>query len=399
MGGTRTRTSTQPVPTNNPEDRNKLKSRKATVETEEEESEDEIEAPPPAKKEKYVRVVTSKDNDDVLKDLPFINVPAMPSVARPIITDRPGTMEAVPINGKHVPAYKNKAPIEKDMGRELEVISKILDTPIMVTAEDLLTVSKPLRDELRKLVTKKRVANRSKAAEVDSMLSELAEELETETAAEGDLQLRSDAKNVDELPKAAFVITTQATTRVPKGATVILDPVEQYLNSLPEGEQPKQIFVAKESDQLRTIYPRINAIKEEECVLDGGSQIVSMDRNVAEELGIPWDPDIRIHMQSANKSLELSCGLARDVPFLFGGITLFLQVHIIKGPAYRVLLGRPFDTLTESEVHNKRDGGQVITLTDPNSGNRVTIPTYTRGATPRIERKIKEQDFHRLSRN
>jgi hypothetical protein len=94
--------------------------------------------------------------------------------------------------------------------------------------------------------------------------------------------------------------------------------------------------------------------------------------------GLIWDPTLNIFMQSANGAVEKSVGLARNVPFRWGEMTLYLQVHIIRGPAYKVLLGRPFDTLTQSKVENSRDGGQVVTLTDPNSGQKWTIPTFDR---------------------
>lgn len=105
-----------------------------------------------------------------------------------------------------------------------------------------------------------------------------------------------------------------------------------------------------------------------------------MDRDVALALNIAWDPDVRIMMQSANKTLAKTEGLARNVPFLLGDmLTVYLQVHIIKNPAYDVLLGRPFDTLTKSIVKNSPDGGQTIVVTDPNSLKRVEIPTFEKG--------------------
>lgn len=47
--------------------------------------------------------------------------------------------------------------------------------------------------------------------------------------------------------------------------------------------------------------PISNRTKTEESATEGGSQIVSMAETVAKDLGIAWDPDIKIHMQSANK--------------------------------------------------------------------------------------------------
>ena len=72
-------------------------------------------------------------------------------------------------------------------------------------------------------------------------------------------------------------------------------------------------------------------------------------------------------------------GLAKDVSFLFGTIMVYLQVHIIRDPAYQVLLGRPFDAITESNIQNLADGGQMITLRDPNSGVASTLTTFERG--------------------
>jgi hypothetical protein len=50
-------------------------------------------------------------------------------------------------------------------------------------------------------------------------------------------------------------------------------------------------------------------------------------------------------------------------------------MHVIREAAYDVLLGRPFDVLTESVVRNYEDEHQTITIRDPNSGKIVTIPT------------------------
>ncbi|KIM46614.1 hypothetical protein M413DRAFT_16383 [Hebeloma cylindrosporum] len=114
---------------------------------------------------------------------------------------------------------------------------------------------------------------------------------------------------------------------------------------------------------------------------------------VANRLNIAYDPTVIIHMQSANKQVELTMGLAKNVPFAFDSITLYLQVHIIKDPAYKVLLGRPFDALATTEVKNALDGGQSITITDPNSGQRITMATHSRGKPPSIAKAVPDPGF------
>ena len=130
-----------------------------------------------------------------------------------------------------------------------------------------------------------------------------------------------------------------------------------------------------------------------ESLLDGGSQIVSMSQAVAVKLEVPWDPDTTVQMQSANRTLEQTLDLVKNVPFLFGHITVYLQVHVIERPAYKVLLGRPFDTITESEVKNAKDGGQSLMLTNPNTSKRCVMHMHECGKPPTVLKKPVKQDF------
>ena len=104
-----------------------------------------------------------------------------------------------------------------------------------------------------------------------------------------------------------------------------------------------------------------------------------MALETAIRLMLSWDPDITILMEGANGQLRKTEGLARNVPFVFGDITVYLQVHIIDQPAYEILLGRPFEILTESMTRNKLDGGSTVTIKDPNSKRRCELPTHARG--------------------
>jgi hypothetical protein len=83
-------------------------------------------------------------------------------------------------------------------------------------------------------------------------------------------------------------------------------------------------------------------------------------------------------MQSANGGIDETLGLARNIPCDLGSIILYMQVHIVRDPAYNILLGRPFDILTESIVRNYRNEAQTITIRDPNSTRTATIPSIAR---------------------
>jgi hypothetical protein len=115
-----------------------------------------------------------------------------------------------------------------------------------------------------------------------------------------------------------------------------------------------------------------------ECILDPGCQVITMSASQCNELGLAYNPSIRLNMQSANGNCNLSLSLARNVPFLISSLTFYLQVHIVQLPAYDVFLGRPFDILTESIIQNFANEDQTIIIHDPNTSRKITIPTVPR---------------------
>ena len=184
----------------------------------------------------------------------------------------------------------------------------------------------------------------------------------------------------------------------PPDAIIVPDPIERYYRSLEPGEipDPSRLEVARNSLSVRSVMAVVDSTRRHECIIDPGCQIIAMADDVCHDLALAYDPTIRLNMQSANGSLDWSLGLARNVPFTIGTITLYMQVHIIANPAYDILLGRPFDVLTECVTRNYKNEHQTITITDPNTGQCSTIPTFPRGR--RINRIVPRKDF-RLQRD
>lgn len=385
-----------------PEDIRKSKNQKdpepVSSDEDEDDSEEEAEEPPPPPKKKKVKINAPGDTDrrsrEPNNDLPYINVPAVKPAPKNWKPRQPGSnADIIPIINKGA-AYRTRAPVQTEKG-DNDVVSRIMNSPVTVTTRDLLDISPGVREQVKKNVTKRRIK------EIEAEVADAFARLEQQELQnyddlyddeDAEVYLSVNAINIDSLPDAGHFITTEARGNVPAGSVVCDDPVLMFLNDY-QGDDPPELFVAKESDSLRTIHPVINGNGTRECVLDGGSQIVSIDRDVALSLGISWDPDVKIFMQSANKSVEKTEGLARNVPFLFNDITIYLQVHVIRNPAYDVLLGRPFDTLTKSQVHNTTDGGQIVTITDPNTGRRCTLPTHPKSKAKTILKKKVEENF------
>jgi Aspartyl protease len=179
----------------------------------------------------------------------------------------------------------------------------------------------------------------------------------------------------------------------PEGALVIPDLIETYVRSLPRGKvpDPDKLVISCKNAAVRSVFALVNNNRKKECILDSGCQVVTISRAVSHELGISYDPTFCISMQSANGELDMSLGLARNVPFKIGPVTFYMQAHVIDSSAYDVLLGRPFDVLTESVIQNFTNEDQTITIHDPNTGQHVTVPTLAQG-THKADQDV-EKDF------
>jgi hypothetical protein len=119
----------------------------------------------------------------------------------------------------------------------------------------------------------------------------------------------------------------------------IPDVYETYIDSLAPGERLIPLNVAQESHALRSIMMVIDNREEVEGIIDPGSQIIAMSEAVCHDIGLAYDPFVKLNMQSPNGEVDQSLGLSRNVPCKINTITLYLQIHIIQSPAYDILLG------------------------------------------------------------
>ncbi|KAF9537435.1 hypothetical protein CPC08DRAFT_607474, partial [Agrocybe pediades] len=254
---------------------------------------------------------------------------------------------------KAEPAYRNQAPIHDDSIAN-NIFNRSLDAPITLTQRELLSIAPDVRTQYKDVTTAKR--NVTSGATVQTHL------LEASPAPDR-------VYNVFTASSTTSAVPSSMHRSPPEGATVIPDQYDQYYRSLRPGEKPdpNRLYVSKESAALRSIFPIVDNSQKIECILDPGSQIIAMSEEVCHELSLIYDPTVKLNMQSANGTVDQSLGLARNVPFRIGSIVLYMQVHIIRAPAYDILLGRPFDILTESVVRNFRNEDQTITVTDPNT--------------------------------
>lgn len=283
-----------------------------------------------------------------------------------------GAPAAKPTKEAPAAAYRSVAPIE-DVEACGPVMEKMLDASVEVTLRSLMQISPEIRNRLKQKLTARRVPTpESSATEQYVFLEDVTDE-----------------QGIAE--SASYGATVYEPVGYPPNSIVFGSTYEAYLAGLDESDDRKLLVVASDNHAIRSMNCNINDREPVECLLDPGSQIVSMSEAYAGRLRLSWDPSIVVRMQSANGQVEDSLGLARSVPFEIGNITIYLQVHILRNAAYDVLCGRPIDVLTASVVRNKTTGEQTITMTCPNTGDTVTVPTQER-SKPRY-RPRPQQDF------
>jgi hypothetical protein len=279
-----------------------------------------------------------------------------------------------PVNKGKEPAYRTMPPIH-DPSIAADLYKRSMDAPITITQRELLSISPELRTQVRDSTTTRRIP----------------------TATTGNTQATFHVATTDDEEEyqtaLAFSLAQREGRVPPPGALVVADPIEAYYDSLEPGEilDTDRLTVAKESTAIRSVHALVDSSQKKECTVDPGCQVVAMSESTCHSLGLAYDPKIRLHMESANGTFDWSLGLARNVTFLIGTITLYLQVHIIRSPSYEILLGRPFDVLTESVIRNFNNEDQTITISDPNTDSQCTVPTFARGT--RSAKAMRTQDF------
>lgn len=385
---------------------------------------------PPRKRDPKPTVEEVEDEDGPpptstrAEELPYRDVPPVVDAKRePALPRKPNPQKTeMPKATSNDTERAYKVTSEVDDGAAVKALKKrILDMEIPVTIRHLMAASNPLQKEMNKVTAKRRrpifqalqgsessnfvvrVVDKETGevvveSELDTEESQSetgsetqSEEPSAEVQAESGDQVPEGAVHIDDLPFDQYVfVTTEASGAVPEGSIVIEDAFVQYHDSLGSGKSGKDIYVGTSSAALRSLYPLINGIGTVETLLDGGSQICSITEAEAIHFGLAWDTSATVLMQGSTGKVERTMGLARNVAFTFPGITVFLQIHVLRTAPYKALLGRPFEIVTSAVIQNKPDGTQTITMTDPVTQRTMTIPTSERGKQRVVGKAEKE---------
>ncbi|KAF8996269.1 hypothetical protein BDQ17DRAFT_1517319, partial [Cyathus striatus] len=111
-------------------------------------------------------------------------------------------------------------------------------------------------------------------------------------------------------------------------------------------------------------------------LLDNGSEIVAIRRDLWQKLNIPIDSMQHVTLEAANGSKSSSVGLLSNLKVSIGPITLYLQAQVLDDMPYNLLLGRPFSHLAQARIQDFANGDQHITLIDPNTCVAIMIHSH-----------------------
>jgi hypothetical protein len=111
------------------------------------------------------------------------------------------------------------------------------------------------------------------------------------------------------------------------------------------------------------------------CVLDQGTKVVIMPREVWKELGVPLRSDHSLNMESVNMMCDPTLGVIENVLPDFGMGPMYFQVQVTACTNFDILLGHPFFKLTSCQTFDLPNGKGDILLTDPSVPKELRIPT------------------------
>ncbi|KAJ7470471.1 hypothetical protein FB451DRAFT_1038186, partial [Mycena latifolia] len=101
-----------------------------------------------------------------------------------------------------------------------------------------------------------------------------------------------------------------------------------------------------------------------------------------QQLGVSLVPDKTLTMESADSNQSTTVGVVENLKIMVGDIDLLLQVHVVDGAPFDILMGRPFFRFTECQTKDRTDRMQELAITCPNTGKVISIPTRQKPQKP-----------------
>ncbi|KAJ6522748.1 hypothetical protein B0H19DRAFT_1086006 [Mycena capillaripes] len=189
----------------------------------------------------------------------------------------------------------------------------------------------------------------------------------------GPLNIKSTAKNtvpaLPQLPALKYQAPIEnPASRIPTVETTAFQEHKEALMMSYGAMTSTFLLTASPIDSLHGIEMLVNNTHRVMCALDQGSEIVAMNRNIWKMIGVPLSPEKVLTMESADSNQSITPGVVENLKFTVRDMELFLQVHVVDGAPFNILVSRSFFRFTECHMKYYADGPQELTLTCPTWG-------------------------------
>jgi hypothetical protein len=127
---------------------------------------------------------------------------------------------------------------------------------------------------------------------------------------------------------------------------------------------------------LREICVTLNGVHPELGLLNEGSEIVVIRKDIWEKTKAPINREIRMRMQTANRGLQEMAGCVEMLEIDVEGIKTWAHAYVVPDAPYHLLLGRPWQRLV-CLAKNEDTTGVHISVHDPMDPSNIRMITTT----------------------
>ena len=125
---------------------------------------------------------------------------------------------------------------------------------------------------------------------------------------------------------------------------------------------------------LQEINVLVNAAIKVPAILDTSSQIVIIQHDIIQSLGVPINYQQLIKMKGANGMTNWTVGCAEGLTLQIGDVLFKVHAHIVKHTSFGLLLGRPFQQASLCQFEDLPSSKVEISMWDlTNASRRVFL--------------------------
>jgi len=115
----------------------------------------------------------------------------------------------------------------------------------------------------------------------------------------------------------------------------------------------------------------------EAAVINSGSQIVAIRKDLADSLAMKPNPSATLEMEVANSATSWMLGCVEYLTLQIGNIPFKVHAHIIEDAPFQVLLGCPFQCIILSILEDRPNGRIDLTIRNPHDcAHQLTVTAY-----------------------